>query len=98
MCIASSILLLFINAFNLRLWYCKNPQKIFTELVSCTRKNLFEVFVAKHVFGKYEKSDWALFEFGYAYYIDLGVHKVIHLFTIKDYKPIVCHCLVMIVY
>lgn len=98
MCIASSILLLFINAFNLRLWYCKKTQKIFTELVSCTRENLFEVFVAKHVFGKYEKSDWAGFEFGYAYYIDLGVHKVIHLFTIKDYKPIVCHCLVMIVY
>lgn len=38
MCIASSILLLFINAFNLRLWYCKNPQKSLLNLLVVQEK------------------------------------------------------------
>lgn len=39
MCIASSILLLFINAFNLRLWYCKNyPKKSLLNLLVVQEK------------------------------------------------------------
>lgn len=70
---------------------------MFSELVGCTRK-ICLMFLLWNTF-------WEIREvlYGQIWIWVCVLHwplcrQVIHLFTIKDYKPIVCHCLVMIVY